>query len=201
MSGETSVTTLVSVSEALRRKLVEGGILSEDKIRFNSPDDRPELAEPYLLVYLYSVSEDPSLRNYEEPSPYVSPEGRVSEYAQVEYPPTVLDLHYLFIPYGADPAYEMMLIGGIKRLFRNQPLLQPDYLPAAMRSTQVRAVSNNPDMDYIYQLWSLFQSTSYKLSVIYTVTPVVIHSGEDTRLARTIQVDEVYYRTNVEDSL
>jgi hypothetical protein len=200
MSDETSVTTLVSVSEALRRKLVDGGILSEDKIRFNSPDNRPELAEPYLLVYLYCVSEDPSLRNYEEPSPYVSTEGRVSEYAEVDYPPTVLDLHYLFIPYGADPAFEMMMIGGIKRIFRNQPIIQPEYLPLPMRATQLRAVSNNPDMDYIYQLWSLFSSTSYKLSVIYTVTPVVVHSGEDTKVVRTTQVDEVYYRAKTEDA-
>lgn len=198
MSDYDSVTTLLSVSEALRKKLVDGGILTEDKIRFNAPDDLPELAKPYLLVYLYSVSEDPSLRNYEEPSSYVSMSGRVGDYADVEYPPTVLDLHYLFIPYGADPSFEMMVVGGLKRLFRNQPLIQPEYLPESMRSTQMRAVSNNPDMDYIYQLWSLFPSTAYKLSVIYTITPVVINSGEETKVVRTSQIDEVYYREKTE---
>lgn len=201
MNHNISSTAIVNVSEALKQKLVEGGILSEDKIRFNAPDDRPDLTEPYLLVYLYSVSEDPSLRNYENPIRYVTPDGNVSSYVDVDTPPTVVDLHYLFIPYGPDPNFEMIIIGGIKRIFRNQPIIQPKYLPAQMNGTQIRAVSDNPDMDYIYRLWSLFPSTSYKLSLIYTITPVILHSGEVVREVRNTQVNEVYYHREMEDSV
>jgi len=194
MKSLAPVTEILNSSEALKRKIVAGGILSEDKISFNAPYDLPKIAQPYLLVFLYSATPNVSLRNYEEPIRYVSQDGRIHAKAEITAPPAATDLHYLFVPYGADPASELVLTGDLIRLFHNQPLIQPEFLPKSMRETQLRVIPNTFGIEFMYQLWSMFSSTPYKLSLTFTVTPVMISSAETTTMERVGEIDEGYYR-------
>ncbi|GEM_PF-6042477 len=195
MSTQPPATEILSTSEAIKQKLVAGDILTENKIKFNAPHDLPKVAEPYLLVYLYSVTANTSLRNYEPPTSYTSSDGSINAHADVIAPPTALDLHYLFVPYGSDPAAELVMIGDIVRLFHNQPLIQPKFLPPSMREAQVRAVPYNLGIEHMYQLWSMFSSTPYELSLTYTITPVMVAANKSVSLARVNQIDEEYYRS------
>lgn len=186
--------TLVNVSAALRNMLVDAGVAGDNQVLFDAPGSVTDLADSCLLVYLYSVSEDPNLRNYEEPVPWLSASGAPGWLAEEQAPPTVLDLHYLFVPYSKDPANEMMMIGGIKRLFRNRTLVDFSRLQDIGIENQVRIVPENPDFDSINHLWSLFTSAPYKLSLFYMVTPVLIRSDETFSSQRVAVVEETYYR-------
>ncbi len=194
MITKPPATSLLSVSEALRQLIASNTILRDDQISFNAPHILPNKSEPFLLVYLFQTTENSNLRNYEPPLSYASETGEISPFAKIEFPPTVLDLHYLFIPYGQDPASEIILIGDLKRLFRTQSILPPSLLPQKMRTTQIRAVPNDMDLSELHQLWSLFSPTQYKLSLTYTLTPVVLPSDESHEFTRTFTATETYYK-------
>ncbi len=186
-------TTLLDVSEALRRQVTVAGILQEDQIFFNAPNEQPAKTRPYLLIYLYQTIENEFLRNYDPPPAYISEDGRVRAVAELEFPPVVLDLHYMMIPYGNDPAREIMLTAALKRLFRDRSVVPPEYLPADMQDVQIRTVTQNMDLAAMHQLWALFPQTNYKLSLYYIVTPVVLPSDEPFALSRNIDTDLTYY--------
>lgn len=186
-------TTLLDVSEALRRQVTAANILQEDQIFFNAPNEQPAKTKPYLLIYLYQTIENEFLRNYDPPPAYLTEEGRVRAFAELEFPPVALDLHYMMIPYGNDPAREIILTAALKRLFRDRSVVPPEYLPPAMQDTQIRAVAQNLDLAAMHQLWALFPQTNYKLSLYYILTPVVLPSDEPYALSRNVQTDMTYY--------
>ncbi|QDQ28008.1 DUF4255 domain-containing protein [Chitinimonas arctica] len=171
------------VSESLRR-LIRAHIpelAAESAVVFDSPADIDSHDENKLSLYLYQIEHNPWLRNL---PPTLS--GRGGEPGrpnalEVTPAPLVVDLVYMLVPYARSAEMELVLVDKLVRLFHDMPALIGPWLHPLLRQAGNERIAIVPDQNSIESLralWAGFPNKSYKLTKLYTLSPVRIPAGQ-----------------------
>jgi len=169
-----SDSAIADVSETLLRVLRErlSGLVAQDHVTLASPADIELDTSPWLGLFLYQVAENLHLKNEEM---------RRTDPARLEFPPTVVDLNYLAVPYAQTRDDEQKIVGRVIQAFASQPVLRGAVLQRSLAgsSEELKVVPYAPSMDELARLWTTFNNKPYKLSLGYQVTPVKIASARE----------------------
>jgi hypothetical protein len=171
----TDVPTVIdAVSETLRSLLNEKVVpelQDPNSIVFDSPADVQQLATPRLSLFLYLISDNPFSKNQE---PEHTDSGELLE------PPLSVDLRYLLTPFSKSRLTEQIILEKAMRVFHDNPILPSSILPEALRETgnkELKVMWDSRSILDMRDIWSIFPSTPYRLSVLFEVTPVKIRSS------------------------
>lgn len=137
-----------------------------------------------LTLFLYSVMENPHLKNQEMQN--LSP-------TQLGCPPLTLDLYYLLTAYASTQdtdgtLQEHEILGRAMRIFCDNGILSGTVLQGSLAGTDedLRIVLNPMSLDDVNKIWTTFQEVPYRLSVSYLVTPVRIDLTRSISTQRVI---------------
>jgi hypothetical protein len=146
-----------------------------------------------LTLFLYSIMENPHLKNQEMRN--ISP-------TELGYPPLTLDLYYLLTAYAStqipdrteQTLEQHRILGRAMRIFYDNAILSGTILQGSLEGTseELRIVLNPISLDDLTKIWSAFQEVGYRLSVSYLVTPTNIDSTRDMSMQRVVSKEMNY---------
>src|SRR6476619_3375135 len=120
MSIESS-SLIFSVSNTLRNILTEFLKIREEDILLDSPGELEPMPDNGLSLFLYKISENPSLKNQDFITErYINP-------VRLRNQPLALDLFYLIIPFGNSETRQI-IIEKVMQLFHDFPILDKSLL-------------------------------------------------------------------------
>jgi Pvc16 N-terminal domain len=130
------------------------------------------VSTPLVSIFLYRVEINPFLANLD---------WKRTSSTQLAAPPCGLNMHYLITPYGPDLVEIQKTLGEVIRTFHEypvidaaDPLLSPDLVGM---TEELRIVPRPLPLNDMLDLWKAFEKISYRLSVTYEVSAVLIDSG------------------------
>ncbi len=140
-----------------------------------SPADAISDATSLILLYLYRVEQSPFFVNTVPPPPAPN---------QLSEPPIGLNLHYLIAPYGNGQLQIQLTLGDIIRVFHDMPVIDPAFYHPALHDTteELRMILNPLPLQEMTELWRSFNERSYRLSLTYEASVVLI----DSSVTRTV---------------
>ncbi len=120
----------------------------------------------HVSVFLYHVSEIPSMRN--QPQPARGAKTLLN-----------LKLRYLIAPSTFNAENDQVILGRILQIFADKPVLREHDLQGSLREDgdELRITLDPLSPEDLGKLWSMF-ALPYKLSVSYSVFPVRIDSAQ-----------------------
>ncbi len=165
-----NANAIVRVTEALRDRLAAA--LAASAVPgdvFVGPLDDPDATGAKLILFLYRVMPNPTLRNREHRVVTANP----AQPAIVFQNALPLDLYFL-LTVGTNPAgSEETLLGGLG--FAMQSLqFDPELGGSGLAYENVRVSLEPLNTDEIGRIWSLFPTANYRTSVAYVASPVWI---------------------------
>lgn len=164
-----------------------------------------------INLYLYQISPNASLRNFDLPS-------RREDGTVVQRPQAAIDLHYLLTFYGKERDLEpQILLGSAVRVLHTQPILTQDMIrrelernsdPAevdriealaegdlADQVERIRFTPQSLSLDELSKLWSVFYQVPYTLSVAYIASVVLIEADVSPQKALPVRTPLIYVET------
>lgn len=178
-----NLTILLEIGDILKNLLKDKStVLSENEINFKSPGEIGTGLQKQLSIFLYKIVENSYLRNT-EPKPVGT--------TKMQYPPLILDLYYILIPYtnNNNKATELIILAEVIQTLYDNQILNIDT-----ENDKIKVVPNSLTLDDLNKLWGIFPEKSYKLSASYILTPVRIPSARDPKdITRVIEKDIKYY--------
>ena len=145
-------------------------------------------AAPLIHLYLYRVEQNPFFTNndWSAPSPTV-----------LQEPPIGLNLFYLITPYGNGELQIQMTLGEIIKVFHEDPIIPPSAFDPSLADTteELRVVQHPLPLDHMTDFWRSFAQKSYRLSITYQVSAVLIDSAV-TRTVRRVAERHLEVRTS-----
>jgi hypothetical protein len=190
MSIETS-SLIFSVSNTLRNMLSEFLKIREEDILLDSPGELEPMPDSGLSLFLYKISENPTLKNQDFTTErYINP-------VRLRNPPLALDLFYLIIPFGNSETRQIIL-EKVMQLFHDFPILDKSLLSddlANSENNEIKILLNEITIDDVNKIWSLFPNKPYRLSISYMITPLLIPSSRTTErvISRVISKESHHY--------
>jgi len=186
ISLNNDLTVINDISETLKM-LVENNIseLPPNSVVFDSPADIQKSNKSGLSLFLYQISENPDLKN----------QDMQSHDSKIQYPPMVIDLHYLLTPYAQTRPTEQIIISKLLRAFHDNSIIAGTSLKSSLKETdnaELRLVYHPIPLEQLNNLWGTFHETSYKLSLSYLVTPVRIPSDRVLETTRVISKESSF---------
>lgn len=161
-------------------------------VETRKPPAEPPL-EPTITVFLYQVTHNPSMRNYELPT-------RASDGKLLNKPVAALDLHYVISAYGEEnELVGQRLIGCVARILREFPVLPADVIQEAGErpylagsnlaeaEQKVRFTPLQMDIDETSKLWGMLHQTPYALSMTYQGSLVLVEGREEPERSRPVE--------------
>jgi hypothetical protein len=153
---------------------------SESAVVFESPADIEAYGENKLSLFLYQIENNPFLSNV--PPQLDSDKKTMSAPTTVRFSasPLVVDLYYLMVPYAKSTELELIIVDKLARLFHDYAVLAEGYLRPVLKqtgNTAVPIVPSHLSEESIRNIWNGFPGKSYKLTKMYTLSPVIIPSG------------------------
>jgi hypothetical protein len=149
--------------------------------------------EPTITVFLYQVTQNPSMRNYDLPT-------RASDGTLLNKPVAALDLHYVISAYGEEnELVGQRLMGCVARVMREFPVLPADVIEEAGErpylagsdlgeaEQKVRFTPLQMDIDETSKLWGMLHQTPYSLSMTYQASLVLIEGREEPERSRPVR--------------
>lgn len=132
-------------------------------------DPIPDVA-PLIHVYLYRIEQNRFFVNGD----WVRQGDTV-----LQQPPIGLNLHYLITPHGVGQLQIQVTLGEIIRVFHDHPIIPPAAYDAALvgSTEELRVVQWPLALGELAELWRAFEGRSYRLSIAYEVSVVLIDSG------------------------
>lgn len=188
---------LRSVSESLRRLIRHHipELQAESAVVFDSPGEIDSQDETRLSLYLYQTELNPYLRNL-APSLTRQPGAERRPSALTLTPsPLVVDLLYLMVPYARSAELELVLVDQLVRLFHDVAELSGEWLDPVLKRSGNHNIAIVPDSgssDTLRNIWAGFPNKTYKLTKLYTLSPVRIPSGLDLQADMVTQGDPAY---------
>ena len=170
---ELSYYNLNSVSRTLSNQIWDGikhdphirtVIQSEGQIIHHLP--REPHGAAHISVFLYHISEIPSMRN--QPQPQHGTRTLLN-----------LKLRYLIAPSTFNAENDQVVLGRIMQIFAEKPVLRAPELQGSLREDgdELHIALDPLAADDLGKLWAMF-TLPYKLSVSYSVFPVHIDSAK-----------------------
>jgi hypothetical protein len=158
--------------------------------------------DPGVNVFLYQVTPNAAWRNEDLPT-------RTSSGAPAGRPRTAIDLHYLLTFYGDDADFEpQRVMASAIRVLHARPLLSRAQIESAMTAFPVLAASDLAadvervklsqlplNLEELSKLWSVFFQTTYRLSVAYRGTAVLLEADDPGADALPVLRRNLYVET------
>jgi hypothetical protein len=177
--GKTLIDLLwVSIKDD---SIVKGIITSESQISLISPKETVDSnASEKLCVFLYRITEFSTMKNV--------PSNNVNK-----NPPLYLTLHYLFVPYTENAENDQLIMGKILQVFVDNPVLRGSILHGALANTgeDLRVTMDSLSPDDLNKIWTVL-SSPYKITLSYSVSPVIIEPSVQSDGTRVIEKKLVY---------
>lgn len=177
---------IAGVSEALVtllsdrvRERSDVGNVDPDSVRLIAPNQVDEESDVRLGVYLYNVTENPTMKNADRTR---------TDGTNYREPPLALDLKYLVTAYpGSSDSEEtarsytqQRLLGLAMQIFHDNARIDGSELPGDVADdAQPQIAVESEPIDVLTGLWSSFDGASFAPSVTYHVGPVFIDSGRE----------------------
>lgn len=177
---------IAGVSEALVtllsdrvRERSDVGNVDPDSVRLIAPNQVNEESDVRLGVYLYNVTENPTMKNADRTR---------TDGTNYRDPPLALDLKYLVTAYpGSSDSEEtarsytqQRLLGLAMQIFHDNARIDVSELPGDVADdTQPQIAVESEPIDVLTGLWSSFDGASFAPSVTYHVGPVFVDSGRE----------------------
>ena len=185
-----SVEAIADASESMISLLKEEiEVIDESQIVIASPADVQNLQQQdiRLSLYLYSIIENPDLKNAER--------LRMNN-TQVKRTPLSLDLYYMLTAYpsGAQEITEQYLdshriLSRAMRIFYDMGILAGRRLRGNLRDLdqELRVTLNPITVEDLTRIWSVFPDTVYRPSICYLVTPARVESARVQTTQRVVE--------------
>ena len=191
---------LRSVSEALRRliRLSIPELEAESAVVFDSPGEIEDEDETKLSLYLYQTEINPYLRNLPPSLTRLAAKPPQPSALAITPSPLVLDLTYLMVPYARSAELELVLADKLMQLFHDVSALAGQWLNPLLRRTgndQIQIVPQVDTSEQLRNIWTLFPNKTYRLTKLYTLSPVRIPSKLTLETDRVTQADADYRET------
>ncbi|SRR6266566_8381884 len=186
---------ILQVTNALRDRLISALAASGvPGTVFVGPLDDPGASGAALILCLYRVEANSSLRNDEHRVPSASPPPPVFVF-QNSLP---LNLYFL-VTVGTTPGSgELTLLGALG--FAMQALQIDPELTGQKLDYETVHVSLEPlSTEEISRVWSLFPTANYRTSVAYLATPVWIDPPQPPPAAAPVVQDTLFAGSKVEE--
>lgn len=148
--------------------------------RDKAPDGNIPDTSALIHLYLFRVEVNPFFTNND----WLAPDDTT-----LVAPPIGLNLLYLITPYGPSQAEIQVTLGEVIKVFHDTPIIPPAAFDPSLAGTteELRVLPRQLELQQMVDFWRAFEQRSYRLSVVYEVSAVLI----DSELARTVRrVDE-----------
>ncbi|QWH88415.1 DUF4255 domain-containing protein [Bacillus toyonensis] len=150
----------------------------------------------HLALSLYHIVENIDMKNQE--NSYIGT-------TQLQYPPLVLNLHYLLTAHSSNPDIternleEHKIIGRVMRIFYDNPVLTGSILKGGLAESedQLRLTLNSMSLTEIMNIWQVIPNKHFKPSVSYMITPIRIDSARKTTTKRVLERELNYSQFEV----
>ncbi|WP_181885523.1 Pvc16 family protein [Trinickia dinghuensis] len=171
------------------------GQFSDWSITFESPAELDGSGGPRLSLYLYLIKPNAAMRNLAgvvEQSDRSSGGGGIQ--AQIVPPPSVVDLHYMIVPYSHSAELELEISDCLIRALDRCGVIPEKYLDDGLKkagNTDMRIAPESATIHTLRDLWSCFPQKMFRLTRLYSVCPVRVPAGvpADTTLVREVRIN------------
>ena len=172
-------------------------LLSDWSVTFESPAELDTSGGLRLSLYLYLIELNTALREVSGTVSRASTlNATVGKHAapMVEWtpPPTVVDLHYMIVPYSHSAELELEISDCLVRALDRCGAIPDRYLDDELRksgNSDMRVIPQFASIHTLRDLWSCFPQKMFRLTRLYTVSPVRIPVGAPTDVASVATVD------------
>ncbi len=156
-----------------------------DIVLVQTPKDIKAGDKARICLFLHQILENIYLRNED---------FQKIDNTNLHFPPMVVDLLFLVIPFAENPATEKKILGKIMQIYFDNSILtvtqeeQETDKEIERSGEEIRLLFYPMSLDDLTKLWSALQvpEISYKLSLSYMVTPVRLDSTRKTRVQRVV---------------
>jgi Pvc16 N-terminal domain len=173
MSDFSAIAAVTNTLKALLEQEIVGLTVEVKKAPVELSGDSPRLS-----LYLYRVEHNPFTTNLD---------WQTRTETQLAAPPFGLNMHFLITPYGPDEIEIQRTLGEVMRVFHENGLIStgdPVLDPVlATMTEELRIVPRTLPLGEMIDLWRSFEKASYRLSVTYEVSAILI----DSRVVRDVQ--------------
>lgn len=178
-----SADAIYQVTKTLRLRLEQ--VAGAGKV-FVGPLGDPDVGNAALILFLYRIMPNASLRNREHRVQWAAPPAPV----EVFHNALPLDLHYLLTvgtTPGDDEEFLLKTLGAaMQALQLDSELIGPDV------GYETVHVSLDPlTTEETSRIWALFPTANYRTSVAYIATPVWIDPKQPERSAAPVLSDRL----------
>ena len=187
---------LLRITEALRDRLTAAlAVSGVPGTVFVGPLDDPDASGAALVLFLYRVVPNASLRNREHRVGSSIP-GQVNVFQNA----LPLDLYYLLTVGTTPGASEETLLRALG--FAMQALQDdPDLTGPAVNYEVVRVTLEPLTTDEASRIWTLFPTANYRTSIAYLATPVWIDPSKTIPAAAPVLEDQLIAGSKVEEAM
>ncbi len=181
-----SAEAIYRVTKALRASLQQALVDADDRgAVFIGPLDDPDAQGASLILFLYRMAPNPSLRNTDHRVAAELPEAPPIVYSGA----LPLDLHYLITVgtrFGTGEEPLLRVLGYAIRALNDDPVITGD----AVAQELVRVSMEPLTIEEISRIWALFPTVNYRTSVAYLASPVWIDPARLPAPQRAVLHDE-----------
>jgi hypothetical protein len=190
-----SAEAIFGVTQALRERLeLALGASAVPGTVFVGPLDDPDANNAKLILFLYRVVPNASLRNQDHRVASGDPAAPVRVYRNA----LPLDLYYLVTVgtmAGASEETLLRALGSAMQSLHETPELLPKRAPGEPVTHETVRVSLEPlTTEEASRIWALFPTANYRTSIAYLATPVWIDPRQPERVGPPV-VDDRLDRT------
>jgi hypothetical protein len=189
VSNHLAVATVSATLAHILRGPIQDAVDGADVFTDRPSGDNGAPVGPEVRIFLYRVQPNAAWRNQDLPT-------RRSSGELLDRPQAALDLEYALTFYGDERTLEpQRLLGAVVRELHARPILDREDILAVAEAVdsplattdladqpeRVRFMPLSLDLEELSKLWSVFFQTTYRLSVAYQASVVLISPDEPAR--------------------
>lgn len=172
-------------------------LLTDWSVTFESPAEFDQSGGgPRLSLYLYLIELNTTLRELSgtvmQPAASAARQTQPGPTVGWVPPPIVVDLHYMIVPYSHSAELELEISDCLVRALDRCGAIPDRYLDDELRKSgnnDMRVIPQFASINTLRDLWSCFPQKMFRLTRLYTVSPVRIPVGAPTDVASVATVD------------
>jgi len=185
MSADAISKVTVALRARLQAALIAAGFTTPNV--FIGPLDDPDASGAQLILFLYRMVPNTTLRNRERRVMNTAPPPDVIVY----HDSLPLDLYFL-LTVGTEPGFSeeglLLALGVAIRDLQNSP----DLTGTAVNNETIHISIEPLSTDEVSRVWNLFPAANYRTSMAYLVSPVWIDPELPPALGPPVVEDQLY---------
>ena len=171
----SSFTVIAGVTRTLSQFLNGATGITVDHDR--APNASIPDTAPLIHLYLYRVEINPFFTNND----WLEPSA-----GALQDPPIGLNLLYLVTPYGNGQIELQTTLGEVIKVFHETPIIPPSAFDPVLVDTteELRVLPRKVRLQELTEFWRSFEQRSYRLSLAYEASAVLIDSEVSREVTR-----------------